>query len=326
MLKPSVPINRTPLLGRKRIVDRVRINVAPHNLRVSDNGSGITAVDIGVNAGAFIVALADMSFIDLVSRPQSQDAENCTIFKGGKRIFYNCTKETQWRGRETTASAPICQKRLSEASASKNDQEVDKVKRAIETTTLATPCVPFIAIDTAKDAKVMICRKVDTLMEWITASITAKDGTRRCLVVTGSCVVDKILTQDLIKDTISLAEEGGYSSHREPLGPENSLDGTPDRLRCMSGCPRGILEIGKSKACISDIVFDQELNQRQCEESIRNLGLCTFPFQCAHGTVPLDQDVEQHGQQDQHQQGQQRRQQRIQTTLQHRLGITLLQD
>jgi hypothetical protein len=44
-------------------------------------------------------------------------------------------------------------------------------------------------------------------------------------VVADRCVVDKTLTQDLIKDTISLAEEGQYSSHREPLGPENILDG-----------------------------------------------------------------------------------------------------
>ncbi|KAI8349112.1 hypothetical protein B0O80DRAFT_531963 [Mortierella sp. GBAus27b] len=320
----------------------------------------------------------DMLFIDLVSHPQNQDAANCAIFKGGERIFYSPSSESPRYSYGTTVSVRGL---LYKASVSKNDQEVDKVKKAIKTTALATPRVSFIAIDTAKDAKVMICRKVDTLMEWITASmasgddgdmdggpsgsvagppprpmkaqvtrsgnhilhtrrrrrrnqitaITAKDGTRRCFVATDRCVVDKTLTQDLIKDTISLAEESRYSSHRERLRPENTLDGTPDRLRCMSGCPRGILEIVKSKACRSAIMFDQELSQRQCEELIRNLGLCTFPFQCAHGrpsTVPLaiwDQDVEQDEQQDQHQ-GRKRRQQRIQVTLQHRFGITLLQD
>ncbi|KAG0215914.1 DNA mismatch repair protein, partial [Mortierella sp. GBA43] len=177
----------------------VRIDVAAHSLRVSDNGTGITAVDMDLVGarhatskcstlkdlgrittygfrGEAIAALADMSFIDLVSRPQNQEVAYCAIFKGGERIFYGPSSESPRYNYGTTVSvrdlfykAPVRQKRWSEASASKIDQEVDKVKRAVETMALATPRVSFTVIDTAKDAKVMSCRKVDTIMERITA-------------------------------------------------------------------------------------------------------------------------------------------------------------
>ncbi|KAI8349117.1 hypothetical protein B0O80DRAFT_531967 [Mortierella sp. GBAus27b] len=133
MLKPSAPINRTPLPlapSSKGLVANassieVRINVAAHNLRVSDNGTGITAVDMGVVRARHATSKyptqkdsgrittydfrgEDMSFIDLVSRPQNQDAAYCAIFNGGKRIFYGPSSGSPPASLLGTAVKPPC--------------------------------------------------------------------------------------------------------------------------------------------------------------------------------------------------------------------------
>ncbi|KAF9287113.1 DNA mismatch repair protein [Mortierella antarctica] len=106
-------------------------------------------------------------------------------------------------------------------------------------------------------------------------------------VVADRCVVDSALTHDLVKDALSTAEESGrvISSFAADSANEAS-----SWLRCIRGCPRGILDIVNSKACRGAIMFNDELTLAQCKQVIQNLGQCTFPFQCAHGRpsiVPL---------------------------------------
>ncbi|KAI8975742.1 hypothetical protein BDF20DRAFT_1002163 [Mycotypha africana] len=50
-----------------------------------------------------------------------------------------------------------------------------------------------------------------------------------------------------------------------------------------STCPKGIVDILKSRACRTAIMFNDELTLEQCGILIRNLAKCNFPFQCAHG-------------------------------------------
>ncbi|KAL2265776.1 hypothetical protein VTJ83DRAFT_6876 [Remersonia thermophila] len=55
-------------------------------------------------------------------------------------------------------------------------------------------------------------------------------------------------------------------------------------------CPEGILDMIRSRACRSAIMFNDPLTPEQCEQLVRRLAACKFPFQCAHGRpsmVPL---------------------------------------
>ncbi|KAG7421031.1 DNA mismatch repair protein MLH3 [Fusarium oxysporum f. sp. rapae] len=60
---------------------------------------------------------------------------------------------------------------------------------------------------------------------------------------------------------------------------------TPDKplTSRFNRCPRGILELLRSRACRSAIMFNDVLSVKQCEELISRLSRCAFPFQCAHG-------------------------------------------
>ncbi|KKO97049.1 hypothetical protein THAR02_10849 [Trichoderma harzianum] len=53
------------------------------------------------------------------------------------------------------------------------------------------------------------------------------------------------------------------------------------------GCPRGILELLHSRACRSAIMFNDALSAEECEQLVRRLAKCAFPFQCAHGRPSL---------------------------------------
>ncbi|CAO3650199.1 unnamed protein product [Mucor hiemalis] len=48
-------------------------------------------------------------------------------------------------------------------------------------------------------------------------------------------------------------------------------------------CPKGIMNIMKSKACRSAIMFNDKLNLVECKTIVQQLSKCKHPFQCAHG-------------------------------------------
>ncbi|ERF76124.1 hypothetical protein EPUS_01457 [Endocarpon pusillum Z07020] len=54
-------------------------------------------------------------------------------------------------------------------------------------------------------------------------------------------------------------------------------------LTRISSCPRRIIDLLNSRACRSAIMFNDKLTQPECEELVKRLAQCAFPFQCAHG-------------------------------------------
>ncbi|KAF9991963.1 DNA mismatch repair protein [Entomortierella chlamydospora] len=154
----------------------VKVDIAGHSLQVSDNGDGITSTDmerVGVRystskcstlqdlgrirtygfRGEAIAAMTEMSLVDIVSYPRDQKHIYSTIFRGGERLYCGRTiRQNYW----------------SEASVSKLDLELEKVRRAVETLALISPQVSFTVIDMAKDAKVMTLRKADSQLNRIT--------------------------------------------------------------------------------------------------------------------------------------------------------------
>ncbi|ORY96384.1 hypothetical protein BCR43DRAFT_274473 [Syncephalastrum racemosum] len=49
------------------------------------------------------------------------------------------------------------------------------------------------------------------------------------------------------------------------------------------GIPRSMLNVLKSKACRSAIMFNDPLTLDECRQLVQSLAHCNFPFQCAHG-------------------------------------------
>ncbi|KAG0339377.1 DNA mismatch repair protein [Podila humilis] len=137
----------------------VKIDVASHSVQVSDDGIGISAVDmtrIGTRyatskcesiedlakittygfRGEAVTAISEMSLVDIVSKPSGQEFAHSTIFK-----------------------FPVRQRNCSDATAAKIDTEVDRIKRAVETLALINPNVAFTMIDIAKNVKVFVCKR-----------------------------------------------------------------------------------------------------------------------------------------------------------------------
>ncbi|KAF9200310.1 DNA mismatch repair protein [Haplosporangium sp. Z 27] len=177
----------------------IKIDIAAHSLQVSDNGDGITSTDmehIGTHyatskcstlqdlgliktygfRGEAIAAIAEMSLVDIVSYPRNQKHAFSTIFKGGDRLYCGRSSKYPRFNHGTTVSVrdlfykyPVRQSYWSEASVSKLDFQLEKVRRAVETLALIAPRVSFTLIDLAKDTKVMNCRKADSQLNRITS-------------------------------------------------------------------------------------------------------------------------------------------------------------
>ncbi|KAJ3181338.1 DNA mismatch repair protein [Gaertneriomyces sp. JEL0708] len=93
-------------------------------------------------------------------------------------------------------------------------------------------------------------------------------------LIADRCVADPGVIRDIIRQ------------HVYGAVTESAPSGAP----VTGGPPKGILEILKSKACRTAIMFGDMLSKEECEQLISNLKSCKFPFQCAHGRpsmVPL---------------------------------------
>ncbi|KAF9139379.1 DNA mismatch repair protein [Linnemannia schmuckeri] len=176
----------------------VKVDVAGHSLQVSDNGDGISPADmarIGTRyatskcsslqdlnrittygfRGEAVAAITEMALVDIVSRPRRQEHAYSTIFKGGDKLFCGQSSKYPRFTHGTTISVrdlfykfPVRQRYWSDASASKLEVELERVKRVVETLALVAPGISFALIDMAKDAKIMSCRKVDSHLHRIT--------------------------------------------------------------------------------------------------------------------------------------------------------------
>lgn len=102
------------------------------------------------------------------------------------------------------------------------------------------------------------------------------------------CKTEPKLIMELLRGEIyALAETG--STRSRPADVELA-DTKHAWLRRMGSCPKGILHLLNSRACRSAIMFNDRLSLEQCQNLVRKVAGCAFPFMCAHGRnsmVPL---------------------------------------
>ena len=100
------------------------------------------------------------------------------------------------------------------------------------------------------------------------------------------CRVDPNSLIGIMRSEVWNCQRSGYSKASAQVKNEKAAGW----LSRIGDCPQGILEILNSRACRSAIMFNDELSIAQCESLVQRLGLCAFPFQCAHGRpsmIPL---------------------------------------
>ncbi|KAI8638060.1 hypothetical protein BD408DRAFT_447080 [Parasitella parasitica] len=86
------------------------------------------------------------------------------------------------------------------------------------------------------------------------------------------CILDHSILKSIIRDHMYWIKE------------------QTDEFAIFNTCPRGILEMLKSRACRSAIMFNDTLDLEECSTIVKKLSNCNFPFQCAHGrpsAVPI---------------------------------------
>lgn len=71
-------------------------------------------------------------------------------------------------------------------------------------------------------------------------------------------------------------------SDEAPVSAEDS-----NWLHLIPSCPKGIVDMLNSRACRSAVMFNDVLTLAECEELLRRLAECVFPFVCAHGRVGM---------------------------------------
>ncbi|GAA5812564.1 hypothetical protein MFLAVUS_006021 [Mucor flavus] len=101
--------------------------------------------------------------------------------------------------------------------------------------------------------------------------------TRLPLVILDRCLSNYALLKDIVRDYAYWIK-----------------DQNQETLLSTKECPKGIMEILKSKACRNAIMFNDILTKNQCKEIVERLAGCSFPFQCAHGrpsVVPINPDL-----------------------------------
>ncbi|KAI4141879.1 MAG: hypothetical protein L6R39_005154 [Caloplaca ligustica] len=116
-------------------------------------------------------------------------------------------------------------------------------------------------------------------------------------VIAERCRLEPRTMIELLRKEVWRREEDGTRttvacvdrSETEPAELVNDED-TTDWVTQISTCPQGILDMVNSRSCRSAIMFNDELNNEECQTLVQRLARCKFPFQCAHGRpsmVPL---------------------------------------
>jgi DNA mismatch repair protein MLH3 len=95
------------------------------------------------------------------------------------------------------------------------------------------------------------------------------------------CRMDIELLISFLRSTVwKYVSDSTLPSHsREPK--------SSDWVTRLATCPDGLIDMINSRACRSAIMFNDELELNQCEELIKKLAGCVFPFMCAHGRPSL---------------------------------------
>ena len=108
------------------------------------------------------------------------------------------------------------------------------------------------------------------------------------------CTLFPKLLIDLLRSEIwNLSPSAKRHTQNQSLDKElehtdpNKQEMSHSWLAQIGSCPKGILDMLNSRACRSAIMFNDELSIAQCEELLRDLSKCAFPFMCAHGRVSM---------------------------------------
>ncbi|KAF7595459.1 DNA mismatch repair protein [Aspergillus hancockii] len=94
------------------------------------------------------------------------------------------------------------------------------------------------------------------------------------------CRLEPNLVTNLIRGEIWKREEDGSGSRTSFLGLSS---GTSRWAEQLDSCPQGIVELLNSRACRTAIMFNDVLTIDECQNLVKRLARCVFPFQCAHG-------------------------------------------
>lgn len=101
------------------------------------------------------------------------------------------------------------------------------------------------------------------------------------------CKADPTLLISLLRSTVwKYAED----LHLTPLSSSTPSNKESDWVRRLATCPPGLVDLINSRACRSAIMFNDMLSHEECEDLVKKLATCVFPFMCAHGRpsmVPL---------------------------------------
>ena len=104
------------------------------------------------------------------------------------------------------------------------------------------------------------------------------------------CVTDPKILISLLRSTVwSYVEDTHVAPLPRDCFAETECEGSTWVSR-LSTCPPALVNLINSRACRSAVMFNDELSQGECEQLVRNLAACSFPFMCAHGRpsmVPL---------------------------------------
>ena len=112
-------------------------------------------------------------------------------------------------------------------------------------------------------------------------------------VIAERCRIEPKVLIEMLRNEAWKLEEVNSRNYRSPQKSRSSQrDATASAswVQRINTCPQGLLDMVNSRSCRSAIMFNDELSLQQCEELIRKLAKCHFPFQCAHGRptmVPL---------------------------------------
>ena len=105
-------------------------------------------------------------------------------------------------------------------------------------------------------------------------------------VILERCRADPFLLISLLRSTVWKYVGDPYL----PPYPSTTDASSPDWVTRLLTCPKSLLDLIHSRACRSAIMFNDEIDVRQCKQLLQKLAACKFPFICAHGRpsmVPL---------------------------------------
>ncbi|KAI9283090.1 hypothetical protein BC943DRAFT_106255 [Umbelopsis sp. AD052] len=103
-------------------------------------------------------------------------------------------------------------------------------------------------------------------------------------VISDRCATNSMLLKQIICEHVAWIESQSQSQQIDELKPDDEFGTWSRHLRY---CPRGIVDILKSKACRNAIMFNDSLTNQQCQKLVDLVSDCVFPFQCAHGRLSM---------------------------------------